>query len=71
MQLGSMFISNCNNTIILYYTIILLQLLINILPSCITWFFIYINVKKVALDRQEWAQLLKNARAQQGLSSQL
>jgi len=28
------------------------------------------NWKKVALDRDEWAQLLKKARAHQGLSSQ-
>jgi len=28
------------------------------------------NWKKVALDRDEWAKLLKKARAHQGLSSQ-
>ena len=28
------------------------------------------NWKKVALDREEWAKLLKKARARQGLSSQ-
>jgi hypothetical protein len=28
------------------------------------------NWKKVALDRHEWAKLLKKARAHQGLSSQ-
>jgi len=28
------------------------------------------NWKKVALDRDEWAELLKKARAHQGLSSQ-
>jgi hypothetical protein len=28
------------------------------------------NWKKVALDREEWAKLLKKARAHQGLSSQ-
>jgi hypothetical protein len=28
------------------------------------------NWKKVALDRDEWAKLLKKARANQGLSSQ-
>jgi len=29
------------------------------------------NWKKVARDRDEWAKLVKNARAHQGLSSQL
>jgi len=29
------------------------------------------NWKKVALDRDEWAKLLKKARVHQGLSSQL
>jgi hypothetical protein len=29
------------------------------------------NWKKVALDRDEWAKLLKKARAHHGLSSQL
>ena len=28
------------------------------------------NLKKVALNRDEWAKLLKNARAHQGLSRQ-
>jgi hypothetical protein len=28
------------------------------------------NWKKIALDRDEWAKLLKKARAHQGLSSQ-
>jgi len=28
------------------------------------------NWKKIALDREEWAKLLKKARAHQGLSSQ-
>jgi hypothetical protein len=28
------------------------------------------NWKKAALDRDEWAKLLKKAKAQQGLSSQ-
>ena len=51
MQLGSMFISNCSNTIavtnkhtgLLVTAVILLQLLINILPSCITLVLIYKN----------------------------
>jgi len=52
MQLGSMFINNCNITLLLYifrtlfatetYRVIL-QLLINILPSCIT-LVLYIRI---------------------------